>query len=112
MRKNLKSYRLGRAKYLRKGILISLYVLILASGCASTKTDMETWMGSTEAKMLSSWGAPQSAIETGDGSRILTWESPWGKNEMCRQSFTIDRAGIVTDYSYRGCLNYYVPLPW
>ncbi len=112
MRKNLKSYRLGRAKCLMKGILFSLYVLILANGCASTKTEMETWVGSTEAKVLSSWGAPQSTIEAGDGSRILTWESPYGKNKVCRQSFTIDDARIVTNWSYRGCLNYYVPLPW
>ena len=50
-----------------KGILISLYVLILASGCASTKTDMETWMGSTEAKMLSSWGRFDVCVDAWGG---------------------------------------------
>jgi hypothetical protein len=80
---------------------------LLISGCATHKSEMESWLGHQESELVSTWGAPNKALDTRDGKRILTWEFPWQLGQIygtCRKSFTVDEAGIIKAYSYGGCL--------
>ena len=88
---------------MKKYIFILLALVI--SGCVTTKTVMESWMEHEVSELVSSWGAPHSALNTRDGKRVLTWESHWGKygRKTCRKSFTVNRYGKIISWSYRDC---------
>ena len=92
-------------KIIRYVFFIAIFVAFI-SGCTTTKSVMESWVGARESDLVSKWGAPTSAIDTRDGMRILTWESYWGEygRNVCRKSFTIDESGKIIRWSYRGCL--------
>jgi hypothetical protein len=92
-----------QGEIMRTVVLILITTLMI--GCTTTKSVMESWEGHYESDLVSSWGAPHSAIDTRDGQRILTWQSYWGQygQNVCRKSFTIDGQGKITRWSYSGC---------
>lgn len=92
-------------KNIRYLLLIIVFVVCI-SGCATTRSVMQSWMGYQESDVVSKWGAPTAAIDTRDGKRILTWESYWGQygQNVCRKSFTVDESGEIIRWSYSGCL--------
>ena len=82
--------------------------IALAAGCVTTVTTQSTlqsWVGHSETELVSSWGAPNAAIDTRDGNRILTWDAYWGDygQSLCRKSVTVDGGGTVVAWSYHGC---------
>lgn len=87
--------------------LLLLIVSFHLIGCGATlQKKMQSWVGSDESQLLSSWGAPNSSLEAGDGKKIHTWITLWNYNGnvyTCRQSFTIDTEGKVERWSYSGC---------
>ena len=91
-------------KIIRHLFFIAVFVASI-SGCATTKSGMESWVGHQESDVVSEWGAPTSAIDTRDGKRILTWESYWGQygQNVCRNSFTRDESGKIIRWSFSGC---------
>jgi len=57
-----------------------LYLLFFAmlAGCATTagyEAILNTWVGSSEENLISTWGAPQSTYELNGGGKILTYEN-------------------------------------
>jgi hypothetical protein len=88
-----------------KSIILMLLVLIVA-GCVSTKSVMESWMGSHIDDAVASWGAPESRISRSDGGYTYTWEtlsaSQYSVSE-CKQTLTTNERGIIVSWAYRGC---------
>lgn len=82
-----------------------ILILALMSGCTTTQSVMESWVGARESELLSSWGAPYSSINTQDGKRVLTWQNYWGQynQNVCRQTFTVGSNGRIEHWSYSGC---------
>lgn len=89
---------------MRKCITVAACLLLFV-GCATTESIMQSWVGHPESELVSKWGAPHRVIDTRDGKRVVTWERRWGQygQNTCRQSFTVDEAGIIRQWSYDGC---------
>jgi hypothetical protein len=79
---------------------------LLVVACTTTESVMKSWVGRQESDLVSQWGAPNAAIDTRDGARILTWEQRWGQygQNICRKSFTVNSSGTIERWSYQGCL--------
>ena len=79
---------------MKYSILFIISCLIFL-GCETTLDRMETWLGSEEHELMSSWGAPDRTIESGD-KRIHTWDDRNGYGEIiCTKTFTVDSKGII-----------------
>lgn len=68
-------------------------LLLLGLGaCASTQESMNRWVGTTDAHLLSAWGAPDRQAKAGGGVRVLTYkEKGRGKHSVaCHKTFAID----------------------
>ena len=67
-----------------------LGVLALGLGaCATTQDRMNGWVGTTDAHLLASWGAPDRKAKAGGGIRVVTYKSK-GKYATCHKTFAID----------------------
>jgi hypothetical protein len=90
-----------------KLLWIALAVLVVASGCTSTSTQGKTsrWLGHSESELLAALGAPDDTAAMSDGRKILTWNyyNTTGQVVPCRQSYTIDPNGIVSDFVASNC---------
>ncbi len=97
-----------REKYLF-ATAATVVLLFLTTGCVSTADVMKSWVGESESKLVSRWGAPDASVQTGDGKRVVTWKTLWnssGNLYTCRRSFTIGAEGKVERWSYSGCPGY------
>ena len=83
---------------MRKILLLLLCIGLF--GCATTSGTMKSWIGETETKLLSSWGAPDNALTLSDGSKVYTWKRLWGNGNLGRQTFTISAEGKVISWAY------------
>lgn len=55
----------------------AMALLALAACATAEKYEaiLDTWVGSSEASLVSSWGPPANVYEAPDGTRILTYNS-------------------------------------
>lgn len=88
-----------------KRVILLVVVVAVAGlvGCTTTSAVMKSWVGEDQAKLLTSWGAPDSAMTLDDGRKIYTWKRVWSDQHgvyQGRQTFTIDEHGKVTNWSY------------
>ena len=70
-----------------------LGLLLLGLGaCATTQDKMNTWLGTTDAHLLSAWGAPDRKAKAGGGINVVTYkEKGQGKHSApCHKTFAID----------------------
>lgn len=62
-----------------KSLLVAAVVGMLAlGGCATTanyENVLNSWIGSSETDLVSSWGPPANVYQSPDGARILTYNS-------------------------------------
>ena len=68
-------------------------LLLLGLGACETAQDrMNAWVGTTDAHLLSAWGAPDRRANAGGGVRVVTYkEKGRGRHAAaCHKSFTID----------------------
>jgi hypothetical protein len=85
--------------------LIILAVLVIVSSCTSTGGATSKWLGSSESELLAALGEPDDTAALSDGRKILIWnyyDTP-GQVVPCRQSYTIDPNGIVSDFVASNC---------
>ena len=79
---------------MKYSILFIISCLIFL-GCETTLSRMETWLGHEEHELMSSWGAPDRTIESGN-MKIHTWDN---KNMqggvVCTKSFTVKSNGRI-----------------
>lgn len=62
---------------MRRIILITL-VAVVSAGCATTagyEKILNSWVGSSESNLISSWGPPQSTYVLDDGGKVLSYDN-------------------------------------
>ena len=109
--------------------LFGIVVLgLLLVGCATSANYgkiINSWVGSTENKLVSSWGPPLGSYVKDDGSKILTYQQSGSYNlpgvqvmdsmtgfpvntsgptvaTSCRTRFNISSSGKITSGSWQG----------
>lgn len=111
-----------------KKLTIIFLVFTIVTSCkvngvprkSRTQTLMESWVGSTESAIVSSWGPPTSTYSVGDGTRILTWTTSYteggntwydtyGRQQYnspttytCQKQFYLDSSGVIYSWRYSG----------
>ncbi|WP_283744761.1 hypothetical protein [Sideroxydans sp. CL21] len=91
-----------------KYLLIAAIALVL-SGCTTNRSNVDPWVGHKISEVESEFGVPTSSSDSGDGLRVITWEfaNPRRTTNICRKSFTVDGAGIISRSSFSGCSFYF-----
>jgi hypothetical protein len=71
---------------------ILLGVVSLGLGaCSTTQERMSSWVGTTDAHLMSAWGAPDRKAKAGGGIRVLTYKEKGGKGRIpCQKTFAVD----------------------
>ena len=68
---------------------------------------MESWVGASEEKLISSWGPPDNSYTLSSGAKVIAWEYVWGvylgDRFYCNQKFLIDQQGTVSKWGYSNC---------
>lgn len=72
-------------------LLAGLTMLGLGA-CGMTTSDIQnTWLGSTDAELMSAWGVPNRQATAGNGMRILTYKGKDRRGRtVCQKTFTVD----------------------
>ncbi len=86
-------------------------VALLMAGCASPeryRDSLQTWVGTSEADLVTEWGAPDAAYRTEDGTRLLTYSKVRKYDAegvtltgRCKTTFKVEQ-GTVTGFSFQG----------
>ena len=59
--------------------------------CSTTQEQMNSWVGTTDAHLMSAWGAPDRKASAGGGIRVLTYKEKGGKGRLaCQKTFAVD----------------------
>jgi hypothetical protein len=59
--------------------------------CSTTQERMNGWVGTTDAHLMSAWGAPDRKAKAGGGIRVLTYKETGGKGRIaCQKTFAVD----------------------
>ncbi|WP_202970064.1 hypothetical protein [Pararhizobium polonicum] len=101
-----------KGEYVMKKLL-AMAICLSLTGCAgspignalgnqryqTTWDIMNTWVGSSEDDLVTSWGLPDSSYTLSDGSKILSYEHVWKKSSIHAQEFGYRSAG-----DYRNCV--------
>jgi hypothetical protein len=67
---------------------------LLLGACADKAA--KSWIGSTDAALMASWGAPDRETRTSSG-RVLTWTGTNGYGAIvCSSTVVVNNEGIVT----------------
>lgn len=81
-------------------------VLALGLGaCMTTQERMNTWVGTTDAHMMSRWGAPDRQAKADGGIRVLTYKDKVGRGkhaQTCQKTFAVDADRRIID-AYTNC---------
>lgn len=56
-------------------LLLTLFLLIVLSACASTKKTLNTWLGSSKQQLILKWGPPDRTASDGGTGEILVYAS-------------------------------------
>ncbi len=88
-----------------RAIFLGALLAIQSVAVAGNKSTMASWVGQAEEELIAAWGAPTRSVTLANGTRVHTWESPYGRNgqRLCRQSFTLSNAGRILSFSLQGC---------
>jgi hypothetical protein len=71
---------------------LSALLMLGLGACATTQERMNGWVGTTDAHLLSAWGAPDRKAKAGGGINVVTYkEKGAGKHSAsCHKTFAID----------------------
>lgn len=95
-------------------MLFAIPLLVSCATVAKYQENVESWMGSREEALVSSWGAPNSTFAFADGSRVLTYIYDGGgvahsygyvttiHRATCKTDFTVSAEGVVTQWRFEG----------
>jgi hypothetical protein len=102
--------------------VVSFFIAPLI-GCATTakyEKRLQSWMGSNETAIVSSWGPPNETYSLPDGGKILTWSTSSGVQSFstynqftktiqtntntywCKTMMTMSSEGIVVNWQWQG----------
>jgi hypothetical protein len=65
--------RLTHKKIKTMKITIFLILLLITLSCQSTKTIMDSWLGSSKQNLIMTWGPPEKVIENSPNGTILVY---------------------------------------
>jgi hypothetical protein len=86
------------------GALLGLLALGLSACLMTTQDALNSWLGTTDAHLMASWGAPDRESTAGGGFRVLTYlemkEDEDGQPSICRSTFTVDDNHLVVAATY------------
>jgi hypothetical protein len=64
---------------------------LLLGACSTTQERMNSWIGTTDAHLMSVWGAPDRKASADGGIRVLTYNQTGSKWQFaCQKTFAID----------------------
>ena len=85
---------------------IVLAVLVIVSGCNSTGGTTSRWLGHSESELIAALGTPDDTAHAvqmvAKSSHGISYQSPT-QVVPCRQSYTIDPDGTVSDFVTSNC---------
>lgn len=61
-----------------------------------------SWMNKSEVGLVSSWGIPEKTHDLETGGRIVEYARKFEGEVVCTTRFTVNEAGTITKYWYRG----------
>jgi hypothetical protein len=68
-----------------------------------TENNLNSWVGSTEAELIKSWGVPNSSYTLSNGDIVLQYDlrsSPTSQ-QYCKINITFSK-GIIKDWMWEG----------
>ncbi len=75
---------------------LSALLLLGLGACETTQDRMNAWVGTTDTRLLSAWGAPDRKAKAGGGVRVLTYKEKRAKGQpACHKTFTVDAENRV-----------------
>ncbi len=86
---------------------------LILSGCATATSEgytkiVDSWMGASEAKIVSAWGVPDSVYQLNETDKVFTYEessqailSEGVVTFSCKTYFTL-RNGVIVDWKFKG----------
>lgn len=83
----------------------ALLLFVVAVGlmaCVGLEGSLKKDVGRPIAEVMSREGAPTQTAALPNGGTVYTWVQHRGQSE-CWITLTTDPAGVVRQYSYRGC---------
>jgi len=65
---------------------------------------LKTWVGSTEAQLIQSWGTPTSSHKLLNGDTVLQYDDRTNVTSVwyCKIDFILDNKGIVKSWRWEG----------
>lgn len=75
-------------------VLVAILIGLAAPGlgaCVTSQDALNTWVGTTDAHLMTAWGVPNRQTFAGGGIRILTYRDwdEWQKMP-CHNTFAVD----------------------
>lgn len=97
-----------------KKIIVLLGLVVLVSGCATTRgyeAILGSWMGAKEESLVASWGPPQNVYQMGNGKKVIEYSR--GQNiQTGGYAYTTPQTtyhqGVVGNTLYTGTSTQYV----
>jgi hypothetical protein len=85
--------------------LFLVIFFFLVTGCTTTSSVMNSWVGRNINDVVQSWGPPTNQF-SGGGTTTYSWTNFWSNQyqiNQCVQSFTVNSSGTITNFSYNNC---------
>ena len=92
----------------RPHIMGAAAALVIVSACTPPPAGptydehVARWVGDTEVNLVSAWGLPAGTHALETGGRIVEYTKKQEGSVVCTTRFTIDEAGRIIQYVYRG----------
>ncbi|WP_434278992.1 hypothetical protein [Acinetobacter sp. CE-15] len=94
---------------MKKIILIILISQVLIA-CASVATQryetlndlMQSWVGSSEEKLINKWGVPDKSYTLTNGNKIISYETFVHPGRYCEEKFMLEK-GIIVKWGHSRC---------
>ncbi|WP_353172524.1 hypothetical protein [Acinetobacter rudis] len=94
---------------MKKIILIILISQVLTA-CVSVATQryetlndlMQSWIGSSEEKLINKWGLPDKSYTLTNGNKIISYENLVHPGRYCDEKFMLEK-GIIVKWGHSGC---------
>lgn len=92
--------------------IVSLLLLLLIGGCASTKKIMDSWLGMSKVELYKKWGPPNQITTDGNGGEILIYQKNIQSGQLPGRIYSNPAGGInytnPTQYGYTQTRMFYV----
>ncbi|MFW1946744.1 hypothetical protein ACG907_02380 [Acinetobacter bereziniae] len=93
-----------------KKILLIIIISQSLLACASLSTQryethndlMQSWVGSSEEKLIKKWGLPDKSYTLTNGGKIISYETFVHPGRYCEEKFMLEN-GIIVKWGHSRC---------